>query len=92
MESEIWNGHGAVLLSSHRRPMKKETSTKHLWQQGPYKVAEYTVGSKVVLEANDDYWQTDELRDPEHEANAGPFSPFIIAEDTSQHVNSIKYQ
>ena len=30
--------HGAVLLSSHRRPMKKETSTKHLWQQAHIKL------------------------------------------------------
>ena len=52
---------------------------------GPYKVAEYTVGSKVVLEANDDYWQTDELRDPEHEANVQTIEYDIIAE-TSQHV------
>ena len=52
---------------------------------GPYKVTEYTVGSKVVLEANDDYWQTDELRDPEHKANVQAIEYDIIAE-TSQHV------
>lgn len=52
---------------------------------GPYKVAEYTVGSKVVLEANDDYWQTDELRDPEHEANVQTIEYDIISE-TAQHV------
>lgn len=52
---------------------------------GPYKVTEYTVGSKVVLEANDDYWQTDELRDPEHEANVQTIEYDIISE-TAQHV------
>ena len=41
--------------------------------------------SKVVLEANDDYWQTDELRDPEHEANVQTIEYNIISE-TAQHV------
>lgn len=52
---------------------------------GPYKVAEYTVGSRLVLEANDNYWQKDELRDPEHLANVQTIEYDIIAE-TSQHV------
>lgn len=52
---------------------------------GPYKVAEYVVGSKVVLEANDDYWQKDELRDPEHMAKVQTVEYDIIAE-SAQHV------
>lgn len=27
---------------------------------GPYKLVEFTSGSRIVVEANDDYWQTDE--------------------------------
>lgn len=52
---------------------------------GPYKVTEFVVGSKVVLEANDDYWQTDELRDPEHMANVQTIEYDVISE-TAQHV------
>ena len=52
---------------------------------GPYKLTEYTVGSKLVLEANDDYWQTEELRDSEHLANVQTIEYDIISE-TSQHV------
>lgn len=52
---------------------------------GPYKVTEYVAGSKIVMEANDDYWQTPELRDSEHTANVQTIEYHIIAE-TAQHV------
>ena len=52
---------------------------------GPYVVTEYVPGAKIVMEANDDYWQTDDLRDAEHLANVQTIEYDIIAE-TSQHV------
>ena len=52
---------------------------------GPYKVTEYVAGAKIVMEANDDYWQTDDLRDAEHLANVQNLEYDIIAE-SSQHV------
>ena len=62
---------------------------------GPYVVTEYVPGAKIVMEANDNYWQTDELRDSEHLANVQTIEYDIIAE-TSQHVialstNQIQY-
>ena len=62
---------------------------------GPYKVTEFVSGAHVTLEANDAYWQTDELRDPHHEANVQTIEYDIIAE-TSQHVialgtNQVQY-
>lgn len=52
---------------------------------GPYVVAEYVPGAKIVMEANETYWQTEELRDLEHLANVQTIEYDIIAE-TSQHV------
>ncbi len=52
---------------------------------GAYKVEEYVAGSKVVLTRNENYWQTDELRDPDHRANVDTIQYDVIAE-TSQHV------
>lgn len=52
---------------------------------GPYKVTEFVAGSHVTLEANDNYWQTDELRDAEHMANVQTIEYDFITE-TSQHV------
>lgn len=52
---------------------------------GPYKVTEFVSGSRCTLEANDDYWQKEELRDPEHLAKVQTIEYDIIAE-TSQHV------
>ena len=48
---------------------------------GPYAVKEFTSGSKIVLEANDKYWQTDAaLRSPNHAANVQTIEYDIIAE------------
>lgn len=52
---------------------------------GPYTVTEYVSGAYLTMEANDDYWQTDELRDYQHLANVQTIEYDIIAE-TSQHV------
>lgn len=52
---------------------------------GPYKVTEYVAGAKIVMEANDSYWQTDDLRDVEHLANVQTLEYDIISE-TAQHV------
>lgn len=52
---------------------------------GPYQVKEFVSGSYCLLEANDNYWQKDELRDPEHMANVQTIEYDVIAE-TSQHV------
>ncbi|MCC8068110.1 MAG: ABC transporter substrate-binding protein [Clostridiales bacterium] len=52
---------------------------------GPYVVTEYVAGAKIVMEANDNYWQTDELCDVEHLANVQTLEYDIISE-TSQHV------
>ncbi len=52
---------------------------------GPYVVTEYVAGAKIVMEANDNYWQTDDLRDVEHLANVQTLEYDIISE-TSQHV------
>ena len=53
---------------------------------GHYVVTEFVSGSKVVLEANDNYWQTDEsLISQRHQANVQTIEYDIIAE-SSQHV------
>lgn len=52
---------------------------------GAYKVEEYVAGSKVVLTRNENYWQTEELRDPDHRANVDTIQYDVITE-TSQHV------
>ena len=52
---------------------------------GPYKVTDFVAGAHVKLEENEKYWQKDELRDPEHDANVKTVEYDIIAE-TSQHV------
>ena len=52
---------------------------------GPYKVTEYVAGSHLSLTVNDNYWQSDDLVDPDHKANVQNIDYDIIAE-TSQHV------
>jgi len=52
---------------------------------GAYTVTEYVPGAKIVLDANDNYWQTDELRDEQHMANVQTIEYDIITE-ASQHV------
>ena len=52
---------------------------------GPYVVKEYVPGSHVTLEANENYWQSDDQRAENHEANVKEIEYDFIAE-TSQHV------
>lgn len=52
---------------------------------GPYAVKEYDPGAKIVMEANDSYWQTNDLRDEQHLANVQTIEYDIISE-TSQNV------
>lgn len=57
---------------------------------GPYIVTEYTSGSRIVLEANDNYWQTDEsLRSVRHQANVQTIEYDVIAEP-AQHVIALE--
>ena len=57
---------------------------------GPYVVKEYVSGSKVVLEANDKYWQTDKsLVNPNHTANVQEVEYDVIAEP-AQHVIALE--
>ncbi len=63
---------------------------------GPYTVADYQSGSSVKLEANDNYWQTDEsLVLDTHKRNVQTIEYDIIAEASSQTValttDSIQY-
>jgi peptide/nickel transport system substrate-binding protein len=57
---------------------------------GVYVVKEFVSGSKVVLEANDDYWQTDESKITyRHKANVQTIEYDVIAEK-SQHVIALQ--
>ncbi|MBQ9663585.1 MAG: ABC transporter substrate-binding protein [Oscillospiraceae bacterium] len=62
---------------------------------GPYKVASYQSGSKLVLEANENYWQTDELTADTHKRTVQTVEYDIITEAASQTValntGSIEY-
>ncbi len=52
---------------------------------GPYKIVSYTSGSTLVLERNDDYWQTDEsLRRQESQANVGTITYQFVDEGSSR--------
>ncbi len=51
---------------------------------GPYKFVSYTSGSNFVLEANEDYWQTDELRRQESMANVGQLVYTYIDEESQR--------
>ena len=57
---------------------------------GPYVVKEYTSGSKVILEANDKYWQTDKSKvTKRHQAHVQTVEYDIIAE-SSQNVIALQ--
>ncbi len=52
---------------------------------GPYKFVSYTSGSTLVLERNDDYWQTDEsLRRQESQANVQTITYQFVDEGSSR--------
>lgn len=51
---------------------------------GPYKLVEYTEGSKVVLQARDDYWQTDESKLCENQYRNVKTIEFVIIPEAAQ--------
>lgn len=56
---------------------------------GPYKFASYTSGSSLVLEKNDDYWQTDaSLRHQEQQANVRTLT-FQFVSENAQRENGV---
>lgn len=56
---------------------------------GPYKFVSYNSGSSLVLEKNDDYWQTDEnLRHQEQQANVRNLTYQFISEN-AQRENAV---
>ena len=81
---------GAARSSSPRRPLKSGNFATAPVGTGPYVVTEFTSGSKVVLEANDNYWQTDKsLISLRHQANVQTIEYDIIAE-SSQNVIALQ--
>ena len=56
---------------------------------GPYTVSEVVTGSKVVLEANDDYWQSDDLVDLSRRRNVQTIEYDVITE-SAQHVIALQ--
>ena len=57
---------------------------------GPYVVKQFVSGSKVILEANDKYWQKDKsLVNPRHQAHVQTIEYDVIPEP-SQHVIALK--
>lgn len=55
---------------------------------GPYKFVTYTSGSNLVLEKNEDYWQKDELRHQEQQANVKKLTFQFVSENV-QRVNGV---
>lgn len=56
---------------------------------GPYKFVSYTSGSSLVLEKNDDYWQTDaSLRHQEQQANVRTIT-FQFVSENAQRENGV---
>lgn len=56
---------------------------------GPYKFVSYTSGSTLVIEKNDDYWQTDEnLRHQEQQANVRTIT-FQFVSENAQRENGV---
>lgn len=55
---------------------------------GPYKFVSYTSGANLELEKNEDYWQKDELRHQEQQANVKHLTFQFISENV-QRVNGV---
>jgi ABC-type transport system substrate-binding protein len=53
---------------------------------GPYQVESYTQGVSVVLEINENYWQTDELRNEKARANVRELEFDVLADTSMQLV------
>ncbi|MCD8368643.1 MAG: ABC transporter substrate-binding protein, partial [Clostridiales bacterium] len=59
--------------------------TNSMCGTGPYKFVSYTSGSTLVIEKNDDYWQTDEsLRRQESQANVQTITYQFVDEGSSR--------
>ncbi len=56
---------------------------------GPYKMAKYTSGSELTLEMNEDYWQKDELRRQEQQANVKTIV-YKFIDESAQRVVALK--
>lgn len=50
---------------------------------GPYKFVSYTSGASLVIEKNDNYWQKEELRRQESQANVGTITYQFVNEGSS---------
>lgn len=59
--------------------------TSEMCGTGPYKFVSYTSGASLVIERNDDYWQTDEsLRRQESQANVQTITYQFVDEGSSR--------
>jgi len=68
--------------------LNKDLST-NMCGTGPYKFVSYTSGSSLVIEKNDDYWQTDDsLRNQSQQANVRTITFQFISEN-AQRENGI---
>lgn len=56
---------------------------------GPYKLQSYTQGVSVVLEINEDYWQSDDLRNEKARANV-EILEFDVLADTSMQLVALQ--
>ncbi|MCD8337487.1 MAG: ABC transporter substrate-binding protein [Lachnospiraceae bacterium] len=62
-----------------------ENLTSSMCGTGPYKFVSYTSGSSLVIEKNEDYWQTDEsLRRQESQANVQTITYQFVDEGNSR--------
>ncbi len=57
---------------------------------GPYKVTEFVGGSKIVLEANDDYWQKDDSLKSFRQLQNVQTIEYLIVSEPAQHVIALQ--
>lgn len=57
---------------------------------GPYVVQEFISGSKIVLEANDDYWQTDDTLKSFRQLQNVQTIEYVIVNEPAQHVIALQ--
>lgn len=57
---------------------------------GPYVVTEFISGSKVVLDANDSYWQTDEILKSYRQQQNVQTIEYVIITEPAQHVIALQ--
>ncbi|MCD7956115.1 MAG: ABC transporter substrate-binding protein [Lachnospiraceae bacterium] len=58
--------------------------TSEMCGTGPYKFVSYTSGSSVVIERNEDYWQVEELRRQESQANVETITYMFVDEGSAR--------